>query len=741
MSNPYPYGSAPNNHFDDDNSLPPLNVRPTSYASVVSGAQQAWPTNQSSTMAFGNLLNPATPGNSQQYMSNTNSSSSMRNSRIDSGIRTGGGSGMIPSYLSRNGSSEGEGNLRNSSLNAPWPPPRLGSNVPMSRAFDFFMNKEPLISSGTQDSNNGVHESPGAGANPTANNISSTGFLSPSYLRGSSYLQQLEDRHKSRILSEREKGNERATRRAGLASNGSSTGLPTITSKLHHSGTSHRGVSYDVVEKSAAGQEAEEEDPTPLPSKWNKEDKDNALDISSDGYEVTYTGKPSSDHEASAVRADHGINPSCGVYYFEVIILNKKRSSSDDMPQIGVGFSSRSASLSRAPGWEPESWGYHGDDGHAFAAHSSGKPYGLKFGPGDNIGCLINFRLGHALFTRNGIELKVAFRDLDFKSLRGKVYPTVGLKKSGDHIRVNFGQLPFLFDIDGYMKKQRALIEDEVRATDTRILAPSLSETELIQQLVLQFLQHDGYVETARAFAEELQSEKAALRLSSKDTVKGINVKDDEDAHKRQSIRSAILEGDIDRAMKYTNEYYPDVLKNNEEVYFRLRCRKFVEMIRKEAELNLANEKRNPKKTVDIEDDEEMLEADSASEWDDGMETDYNVNAAAQDAILYGQELRAEFTSDQRTKYLDEISSLIAYTNPLKVPEISHLMDGTGRVAVAEELNSAILTSLGKSSRSALENVYAQTNVLLEDLRKDGGPGAFVTLQRIVDQIPPNALL
>ncbi len=45
--------------------------------------------------------------------------------------------------------------------------------------------------------------------------------------------------------------------------------------------------------------------------------------------------------------------------------------------------------------------------------------------------------------------------------------------------------------------------------------------------------------------------------------------------------------------------------------------------------------------------------------------------------------------------------------------------------------------SLGKSSRAALENVYAQTAVLLEELRQDGGDGAFVTVEGVVRGIPP----
>ena len=51
---------------------------------------------------------------------------------------------------------------------------------------------------------------------------------------------------------------------------------------------------------------------------------------------------------------------------------------------------------------------------------------------------------------------------------------------------------------------------------------------------VLQFLQHDGYVETARAFAEELHAEKKALSLDPSAVISGFDVKEDEDAGHRQ---------------------------------------------------------------------------------------------------------------------------------------------------------------------------------------------------------------
>ena len=78
----------------------------------------------------------------------------------------------------------------------------------------------------------------------------------------------------------------------------------------------------------------------------------------------------------------------------------------DRTPPIAIGFAGKDASITRAPGWEPGSWGYHGDDGHSFASHNSGKPYAETFGIGDTVGCLVNFRLNHALFTKNGRELR-----------------------------------------------------------------------------------------------------------------------------------------------------------------------------------------------------------------------------------------------------------------------------------------------------------------------------------------------
>ncbi|KAL2264727.1 hypothetical protein VTJ83DRAFT_7237 [Remersonia thermophila] len=765
MTNPYQQLHATSPPFANGDylvpsgGLPPLSARRPSYASIVSGPPSG-------------LGRPARSGPFSHLLNPDDASS--------------GAHDPMASYSQHSGPED----PLDHRAGAPWQS-RTGSAFPyFSRAFDLYMSKDALFPGPPL----GSDEAPPA-STQTTSNITSTGFLAPSYLRGTVFLRRLEEKHRARVFAEQEgaaalaaNGSSSLPRPSGLASNGSSAShLPVVgAAKL---GPGHRGVGgFDVLERSApgnsatagvsAGAGADDDDDddiiTPLPSRWNKDDKEAALEVLGDGYEVRHTGRASSDHEASAIRADHYMPPSCGVYYFEITVLNG-RSDKIRTPPIAIGFASKEVSTSRAPGWEPGSWGYHGDDGYSFASQNTGQPYAEVFGVGDTVGCLVNFRAGHALFTKNGKELPIAFKDIPFKDAKRKLYPIVSLKKKEDHITTNFGQRPFLFDIDGYMKKQQDMIDNEIRLADTSRLLPGLSETSLIQELVLQFLQHDGYVETARAFAEELEAEKSALRLDPSEPFKAFNIRDDEDAHNRQRIRRAVLEGDIDLAMELTKAYYPTVLRENEHVYFRLRCRKFIEMIRKEAELNMRLEERRnsahsakKQQPAAYDKDEEMLEAepephshhhrhaatdsvdtpmsmeddDDEEEEEDGIDTT-GLSKLSQEALIYGMELRAEFSNDPRretAKQLDEISSLIAYPNPLKVKEVAHLLDGSGRVAVAEELNSAILTSLGKSSRAALENLYAQTCVLLEDLRKDGGDGAFVTVESVVKDIPPARL-
>lgn len=178
-------------------------------------------------------------------------------------------------------------------------------------------------------------------------------------------------------------------------------------------------------------------------------------------------------------------------------------------------------------------------------------------------------------------------------------------------------------------------------------------------------------------------------------------------------IRAAILDGDIDKALKRTKAYYPQVLQDNSRIYFRLRCRKFVEMIRQSIELRDGSSGRpvkssNGHSTAESDDDFEPEmelddQANSADDWDRMDTEDIHHGMKSQDllesAVRYGQELRSEFKDDRSRLVEDslkDIFSMFAYEDPRRSPT-AHLLDQGGRVPVAEELNSAIL---GKLSRS-----------------------------------------
>lgn len=72
---------------------------------------------------------------------------------------------------------------------------------------------------------------------------------------------------------------------------------------------------------------------------------------------------------------------------------------------VSIGFQTDRASLNRLPGWEPETWAFHTDDGRLYDGNSHGKVYGPKCKAGDIIGAGLNFGDNTAFFTKNGIRL------------------------------------------------------------------------------------------------------------------------------------------------------------------------------------------------------------------------------------------------------------------------------------------------------------------------------------------------
>lgn len=328
-------------------------------------------------------------------------------------------------------------------------------------------------------------------------------------------MAKLEAAHKAKLKREREQPGGSSALNAFSTSPGNARLAP-----------SHRGMTYDIIESNPP---REEEVLPPLPSRWSEQDKYPGLDIMSDGQDLRYSGSASkAEIEAASVRTDHAMPFGCGIYYFEVEIKQKSKDTA-----IAVGFSTSEASLERLPGWETHSWGYHGDDGKMFFGEHSGRNYGPTFGTGDVIGCGVNFNTCQAFFTKNGQDLGTCFREL--KKDR-TLYPTIGMKKhSGALITGNFGQRPFVFDIDDKMLSENAIVSRQISKAKTTALRVQRDESSLIQELVAHFLAHDGYVETAKAFAEEMRREKQSLNNTLPAKTPPPSERDDADAVHRQS--------------------------------------------------------------------------------------------------------------------------------------------------------------------------------------------------------------
>lgn len=85
-----------------------------------------------------------------------------------------------------------------------------------------------------------------------------------------------------------------------------------------------------------------------------------------------------------------------------------------------------------------------------------------------------------------------------------------------------------------FYQREKAAVYSDISRTSTANLRPSLGEDALLHELVAQFLAHDGYIETARAFAGEVAAETAALNDHG-DPLKKFEVEEDLEAINRQS--------------------------------------------------------------------------------------------------------------------------------------------------------------------------------------------------------------
>ncbi|KAH9502660.1 Ran-binding protein 9 [Bulinus truncatus] len=297
---------------------------------------------------------------------------------------------------------------------------------------------------------------------------------------------------------------------------------------------------------------AVDEDETPLPRSWSPKDKFNFIGLGQNNLRVHYKGVGKKQKDAASVRATHPIPAACGIYYFEVKVISKGRDG-----YMGIGLSAQGVNMNRLPGWDKHSYGYHGDDGNSFCSSGAGQPYGPTFTTGDTIGCCVNLIEHTCFYTKNGVNLGIAFTDLP-----PNLYPTVGLQTPGEVVEANFGQFPFVFDIEDYKKEWRL----KTKLTIERFpVSDRKGEFQAaLHKIVSTYLVHHGYCSAAEAF--------------SKSTDQPI-VENIESIKNRQRIQKLVLEGRMGEAIETTQLLYPNLLDAKPDLLFMLKCRQFVEMV------------------------------------------------------------------------------------------------------------------------------------------------------------------
>ncbi|KAF8912907.1 concanavalin A-like lectin/glucanase domain-containing protein [Gymnopilus junonius] len=470
-----------------------------------------------------------------------------------------------------------------------------------------------------------------------------------------------------------------------------------------------------------------------LPTRWSEQDRHQSLSVSSDGRELSYHGPSNnSDKDAAAARTNNPV---------EILGKEQKRQ-----------FAGKSVKFGRLPGWEPNSWGYHGGDGHSLAADKAGSQYGPTFGAGDIVG---------SFYTRNGTLIGSVF---DNVGKSGELYPSVGLQRTGDVVRTNFGQSPFKFDIDYHILStplDHTLLRGYPRRTGAGSIAsitndigikPTASEEEtknLLNHLVLSYLVHHGYARTARALESQKSDHRASdsnpdIEMSRSDAVEN-------DIESRTRIVNSVLVGDMDTAIEALRSNYPSV---------------FVELILETAEIK--------KKLKSLQADEQQhivedgLDVSTEEEMDIDIDQDIPVSptpptmigngfghsirvhseasTSAEDiasqyesalnvAIVYGQTLSNDYQSDPRPEVqqlFKQTFGIVAWEDPLEVGgPIAELAGREARVTLAHEINQAILKSQGRPAQPALETLYRHTGACINQLGLLGvGAAAFADISR-----------
>ncbi|XP_073396003.1 ran-binding protein M homolog [Physcomitrium patens] len=433
------------------------------------------------------------------------------------------------------------------------------------------------------------------------------------------------------------------------------------------------------------GEEEVEEEPTHL----NTSTCSLYLVVSTDKLTAKYTGDGRHGNDVGAIQANRPAPCRRWLYYFEMTVRDRGQKGC-----TVIGFTDEHFKNSRQPGWEANSYGYHGDDGKLYRGPGLAETYAPGFTVGDTVGAGINYASQEIFFTKNGKVLSGVY-----KEVKTPLYPTIGLHSPNEKVEVNFGQRKFMFDVESMILDERGRRQ---RAVESLPLPPTASHS-----IVRAFLIHYGYHDTLIAFDAACGAASGDGSVGSIASVEFLLHQDtngtaDDGMYaldKRKLLRRLIREGNVDSVITNLQEWYPQVKEEHySTILFLLRCQKFIELIRI------------------------------------GQVSDAVNLARSQLASFFGK-------CQDQDLLLHDCLALLAYERPQDSP-MAYLLQFAQREMVADAVNAFILDTnpsmeiadkSGKPPQSALEKLLRQlTACHVEKRFLNGCQGEVFRLHRIL---------
>jgi len=373
----------------------------------------------------------------------------------------------------------------------------------------------------------------------------------------------------------------------------------------------------------------------------------------------------SGEFDAATARSECEIPPQCGVFYFEVKILNK---GNDGF--LSIGLITKASLLKKLVGWETGTIGYHGDDGCIYMGSGKGHQFGPEFSTGDTVGCGVDFISRTIFFTKNGYHL--GDKAYPLNSSPDPLYAAFGMKSFGESVLANFGADPFAFDIEAYVKHEQDKFTEKIKKEI------NLESSINLQKLVLSHMIHCGLEESAISFFKESYGVIVTPAITESEIRQNI-----QKAKKRKYLVDLIMSGKSAECLELLGR---DLLLSNPKVDLLLHCRLFIDTLLK-AETRAAEDNDEIRKLLEI-----------------------------------GQKIeeKALATEDHQYQLLGrEVVSLIAYRHPESNPS-PYLLSDEFKTLVSTELEEALLNLDESSLFSTLEKLIRAYQVDKDLLRELG---------------------